>query len=334
MFACSSTVWLVSLALTWWLARPGQSVRILDQPNQRSLHVTPVPRTGGVAIMTAIGGGFIATYLLYSVNLILGWITAGIICLTLISLWEDYLGVSRRVRLVVQILAAMLLPMVGLAAAKLQFGQWSWILPTWLSWSCTIVVTVWMTNLYNFMDGMDGFAGGMTVIGFGTMAILGWQVNAYEFAWINALIAAAAGGFLVWNFPPARIFMGDGGSIPLGYAAAAMALWGQHDSIVPIWLIGLLFSPFIIDATVTILQRIKRREHIFEPHCTHYYQRLVRCGWGHRKTVLHEYMLMLTCACCVLVAVNLTTVIQIWLLATWGVIYWLLAWQVDALTAK
>ena len=97
----------------------------------------------------------------------------------------------------------------------------------WVSRILAVLVVVWMINLYNFMDGMDGFAGGMAVIGFGALAMQGWLTGANEYALINSVIVAAAGGFLMFNFPPARIFMGDTGSATLGLLAAAMALWGR-----------------------------------------------------------------------------------------------------------
>jgi UDP-N-acetylmuramyl pentapeptide phosphotransferase/UDP-N-acetylglucosamine-1-phosphate transferase len=168
----------------------------------------------------------------------------------------------------------------------------------------TTLFVVWVVNLYNFMDGMDGFAGGMAVIGFGSLAILGWLAGHSSFVVVSAIVASAAGGFLISNFPPARIFMGDVGSSALGLLAAGLLLWGARDGVFPIWVGLLVFSPFIVDATVTLLRRVLRGERVWEAHKTHYYQRLVQLGWGHRKTVLAEYVLMVACAASALWVVN------------------------------
>jgi UDP-N-acetylmuramyl pentapeptide phosphotransferase/UDP-N-acetylglucosamine-1-phosphate transferase len=158
-----------------------------------------------------------------------------------------------------------------------------------------VVAIVWMTNLYNFMDGMDGLAGGMAIFGFGSLAITAWLGGNGPIALVSASIAAAAGAFLVFNFHPARIFLGDAGSTVFGFLAAGLSLIGWQDGIWSLWFPVLVFSPFIVDATVTLLKRAIHGEPFWQPHRTHYYQRLVLSGWGHRKTVLVEYGLMVVC---------------------------------------
>jgi UDP-N-acetylmuramyl pentapeptide phosphotransferase/UDP-N-acetylglucosamine-1-phosphate transferase len=188
-----------------------------------------------------------------------------------------------------------------------------------------------MINLYNFMDGMDGFAAGMAVAGFGALSLAGWIADAPGFGLVSGLIAAAAAGFLIWNFPPARIFMGDAGSISLGFLAAAMSLWAARDGILALWASALVFSPFIVDATVTILRRATAGERIWEPHRSHHYQRLVRLGWGHRKTVLRAYVLMSACAASALQGARMAPGDQLWLIAFWTVIYGLIGFKVALL---
>ena len=156
----------------------------------------------------------------------------------------------------------------------------------------TLVGILWLTNLYNFMDGMDGFAGGIGAWGFFCLAVLGWLGGHDAFAQLAILVAAVNFGFLWWNFPPARIFLGDVGSIPMGFLVAGFALWGARDGIFPLWVPGLIFSPFVVDASITVVRRALQREKVWRAHRTHYYQRLVLLGWGHRKTVLAEYVLM------------------------------------------
>jgi UDP-N-acetylmuramyl pentapeptide phosphotransferase/UDP-N-acetylglucosamine-1-phosphate transferase len=155
-----------------------------------------------------------------------------------------------------------------------------------------VLFVVWMTNLYNFMDGIDGLAGGMTVLGFATLGVLGWLGGDPGYALAAWLVAAAALGFLPVNFPPARLFMGDVGSVPLGFLAAAFALGGVRAGLFALWVPVLVFSPFIVDATVTLARRGLRRERVWQAHRSHHYQRLVLMGWSHRKTSLAGYVIM------------------------------------------
>jgi UDP-N-acetylmuramyl pentapeptide phosphotransferase/UDP-N-acetylglucosamine-1-phosphate transferase len=165
----------------------------------------------------------------------------------------------------------------------------------WFAAPFTVVFLVWMTNLYNFMDGMDGFAGGMTVIGFGLLGYLGWQAHHPVISIIASLQSAAAAGFLVYNFPPARIFMGDVGSVSIGFLAAALIVLGCRDGVFDLWVPVIIFSPFILDATVTLARRAFHHEKVWEAHRDHYYQRLVLSGWSHRRAVLAEYGVMALC---------------------------------------
>jgi UDP-N-acetylmuramyl pentapeptide phosphotransferase/UDP-N-acetylglucosamine-1-phosphate transferase len=132
------------------------------------------------------------------------------------------------------------------------------------------------------------------VLGYGFLGLIAWRGDHYLVALV-LLIGTAAGGFLFYNLPPARIFMGDVGSVPLGFIAAALAVLGTRDGLFDIWVPLLIFSPFIVDATVTLVRRLRRGERIWLAHREHYYQRLVLAGWGHRKTVLAEYAIMLAC---------------------------------------
>jgi len=161
---------------------------------------------------------------------------------------------------------------------------------------------------------MDGFAGGMAVIGFSTLAMLGWWVGDPVFAALNLVIAGAAAGFLVFNFPPARIFMGDTGSSTIGFLAAGMLLWAERRGVAPLWVSMLIFSPFVVDATVTLVRRFVRGEKVWKAHKSHYYQQLVQAGWGHRRTVLFEYLLMLFCAIAGMTAQVVSVPVQ------WGIV--------------
>jgi UDP-N-acetylmuramyl pentapeptide phosphotransferase/UDP-N-acetylglucosamine-1-phosphate transferase len=200
----------------------------------------------------------------------------------------------------------------GASAAFLVFaivdgGSWWWFV--------TLPLLVWMTNLYNFMDGSDGLAGGMAVFGFGAFAMAAHLSGLGSIAVASLGIAAASAAFLVFNFPPARVFMGDAGSIPLGFLVGALGLLGWAQGAWPFWFPGVVFSPFLADATVTLLRRLFRGERIWQAHRSHYYQRLVRLGWGHRRTALAEYAVMALAAVLGVVGVSLPPTSQAWVVA-------------------
>jgi UDP-GlcNAc:undecaprenyl-phosphate/decaprenyl-phosphate GlcNAc-1-phosphate transferase len=245
----------------------------LDHPNQRSLHGSPIPRTGGLAIIPGAAAG-----MLCAGNAWLYVVPA--VALLLLSVVDDWRGLPAPVRLLAHLAAALAFGYLAFPGAGI---------PTLL---VLAVAVAWMTNLYNFMDGADGLAGGMALFGFGFYALAAWMAGEPGFALICACVAAAAGAFLLFNFPPARIFMGDGGSIPLGFLAAALGLIGWRDGFWPLWFPLVVFAPFVVDASVTLVRRALRAEPVWQAHRSHYYQRMILAGWSHQRTALAEYALM------------------------------------------
>ncbi|MES1999053.1 MAG: glycosyltransferase family 4 protein [Pseudomonadota bacterium] len=291
----------VSFTLVWLLTR-GLGARLaLDQPNARSLHTTPTPRTGGLGML----GGMIAGWLAVPITLPPAiWAGAGL--LAGLSFFDDRYGLPTSLRFLAHALAALwLINAIGV--------HWS----IWL-WPLLFFSVVWMTNLYNFMDGSDGLAGGMAVFGFGTYALAAVMQGQADLALASAVIAIAAVGFLIFNFPPARVFMGDAGSIPLGFLAAGLGLLGTAHDVWPGWFPLLVFAPFILDASVTLLRRGLRGEKIWHAHKEHYYQRLIRMGWSHRKTALAEYVAMLASGCVALICLFAPAPISTLIAAVWG----------------
>lgn len=295
----TSSIFIVGLAsflLTRWLADPHSPLRILDRPNERSLHSTPTSRTGGLAICGSLFIGVSIYSFVMDEQLFPLPVLYGALLIALLALLDDRFGMPAVVRLGVQLVAAVIL--VGdnfLIQGQILPGT-DLNVPSDTIILLTILMTIWLVNLYNFMDGMDGFAGGMAVIGFGTFAVLGALKGDMHYAGAAMLICAAAAGFLWFNFPPARIFMGDTGSTTLGFLVAAFSIWASRVDIAAVWLTFLIFSPFIVDATATLLRRLVHGEPVWKAHRSHYYQRLVQLGWGHRRTVLSEYALMLFCS--------------------------------------
>lgn len=303
---------LVSLFLTRAFMRPGSPMHVLDHPNSRSLHSQPTPRSGGIAIVLGIIGGAVLLSVVSGAPMpsVAVWLGATVTAIACVSFIDDRWGLRAGYRLTLHALAASVLLGSTLAIDPLALPGVDYDLPPWLSSLLTVLYVVWMTNLYNFMDGMDGFAAGMAVFGFGTLGGLGLLGGNETFAALNFIVAASVLGFLVFNFPPAKIFMGDSGSSSLGFLAAGMSVWANSLGLIPLWLSAVVFAPFIVDATVTLLRRAVRGEKIWQAHSTHYYQRLVRSGWGHRKTVLLQYVLMAVCACAALAAFRATTSMQ------------------------
>jgi UDP-N-acetylmuramyl pentapeptide phosphotransferase/UDP-N-acetylglucosamine-1-phosphate transferase len=314
---------LLSLLSTRWLVRvaPGSRLAPLDHPNPRSLHATPVPRSGGLAVLV----GLILPLVLLAVTgrsaSIVGWIALALAPVAAIGYLDDLGHISRRLRLAVQAFAGTLLIATGLRWVGLDLPDWAVGFPWWVSVLLSLLYIVWMINLYNFMDGMDGLAGTMALFGFSAFAVLGWIGGEPLFALVSACVALSAAGFLIFNHPPARIFLGDAGSSSLGFLVAACSLWGTSLGLFPLWVAWLAFSPFLVDATWTLVARLARGERVWEPHRSHHYQRLVLAGWSHRRTLWRASLVMAACAACAVAAPRLPQPEQWMLLGAWAMIY-------------
>lgn len=295
---------LLELMLRGRLAMP------LDRPNERSLHAQPTPRSGGLAIMA----GTLAAFALLPAPMVLA---APAFALACVSLADDWRGLPIAARFLAHASAAAVF--VGLTLGTL---------PWWMQIVLALAV-MWMTNLYNFMDGSDGLAGGMSVFGFGFLGLAAHLAGDPTIALTGFCIASAALAFLVYNFHPARIFMGDAGSVPLGFMAAALGLLGWQRDLWPLWYPAAVFSPFIVDASATLARRFLRGERFWKAHRSHYYQRLVQMGWGHRRTALAEYALMLICGCAALWALGQPLYLQAVILLALAALFACLAVSVD-----
>lgn len=301
MTALPFLAFAISAGLLAWLLRSGRAHRwALDQPNHRSLHSEPTPRVGGLGIVTGV---------LLTTAMLGQWLLTGLLLLLALVSWLDDRGhVPIPVRLCAQFLAIIIW-----IAVQVPEG--------WLLGIAAVFALVWMTNLYNFMDGSDGLAGGMAVFGFGAFGMAAWLTSDGTLALLAFSVAAPALGFLCFNFPPARIFMGDAGSVPLGFLAGSIGLTGWMHGTWPIWFPLLVFSPFLMDASATLLKRILRRERFWTAHHDHYYQRLIRLGWSHRRLALAEYALMAACGGSALALMHADLVIKIAGLLVWIAVY-------------
>jgi UDP-GlcNAc:undecaprenyl-phosphate GlcNAc-1-phosphate transferase len=282
-----------------------------DHPTHRSLHERPVSRVGGLAIWA----GFVPVALLFPSPVAGGpiWLFA-LAAVIGVSVADDWIGVRPVIRLGVQALAAL-----AVAAQLLGHGTGAGPSPALgLAMAVAALAIVWSANLFNFMDGNDGLAALMSICGFGALGIAAMRAGIYADAYFA--LASASAVFLAVNAPPARTFMGDGGSVGLGFLAAVFGLSGIVSQSWPGWFPLLVFLPFLADATVTVVRRLRRGDHLFEAHRTHYYQRLHRLGFGHLGTLLVYGVLIVGTATSALYALALAPgagwrVLGAWILA-------------------
>lgn len=287
---------------TLGLRRYALAHQIMDTPNARSSHVVPTPRGGGVAIVVSFLLGLVACRIAGSISGSLFWALlpagAGI---AIVGFWDDHVSLSARVRLCVHLGASVWAVwwLGGWPVLELGFGGVHW---GWLGALVAVIGLTWAINLYNFMDGIDGLAGMEAVfagLAGGTLLWLGGGDGMP--LW---LLAAAAAGFLVWNWPPARIFMGDAGSGFLGFVLGVMALHATVERQTTIWPWLILLGVFVVDATLTLCRRAWLRIRVFDAHRTHAYQWASRRYGAHRPVTLS----VLAINVCFLLPVTLVTV--------------------------
>ncbi len=255
---------------------------VLDRPNERSSHVVPTPRGAGIAVVTAVLVPWLAVIATGLVGPRMLAICFGAALLAAISWVDDLGGLALSVRLVAQFVAVALGLLAAMPEGSPLFGGW---LPPWLDAVAAAIVWVWFINLFNFMDGIDGLAGSeaaATGIGLVLYASVGMTRDP-GLAALSAALAAAALGFLVWNWAPARIFLGDVGSVPLGYLIGFLLLDVTAGGGWKIALILPLY--FLADSTITLLRRLSRGERFWLPHRQHFYQRAMQRGLGHAEIV-------------------------------------------------
>lgn len=261
---------------TWLLIRFAPALNIIDRPNERSSHDRPTPRGGGLAIVLAV---LAAAWLVPTGGPDRWWLALlTALPIALLGLLDDRFGLSARLRLGVQ-LAAALAYVTALAGGL--FPAASAAVPALLA----ALAIAWACNLFNFMDGIDGIAGMEALF---ICSVAGWLIWPQDPALATLLwvIAAGAAGFLVWNWSPARIFMGDVGSAFLGFLIAAIALLTIARGLItlPVWII--LWALFLADSGVTLVRRIARGEQWWTAHRSHAYQHLSRRLGSHAKVTL------------------------------------------------
>lgn len=265
---------------------------ILDVPNARSSHTDPTPRGGGLAIVvtTLCGTGLLAWLDVLDASDAAVLVLAGAI-VALVGYVDDRRGLPAAPRFAVHILASVLV--VALLSRHLVIDASGGALACLVA-GLLVLGTTWSINLFNFMDGIDGIAASEALFVSAASAALVLAHGDVASACLPLLTAGACLGFLAWNWPPAKIFMGDVGSGFLGLWLAAVALWLHASGALSIWTSIVLSSLFVGDATATLAVRFARRQRWFEAHRSHVYQRLA-CRWrSHLKVTGLTWIVNLT----------------------------------------
>jgi Fuc2NAc and GlcNAc transferase len=276
----------VAWALTWVIRDYALRSKLLDRPNDRSSHTVPTPRGGGVAIVSAFFVAMVALrYFALADPQLLAALGGGCAIVALLGFLDDRNGLSARLRLVGHAVAAVWtlvwigpLPSIQVLGLTVDLGMGAAVL-------CALYI-VWSINLFNFMDGIDGIAS-LEAISVGLGGALVWWLVQPAGDWpVAVLFAACVIGFLVWNFPTARIFMGDAGSGSLGVIVAVLALWSSRAAPHLFWCWLILGGCFIVDATTTLIRRVLRGERFYQAHRHHAFQYAARKHASHKVVSL------------------------------------------------
>jgi len=250
---------------------------IMDIPNERSAHTVPTPRGGGIGLLIVFYAGVI--YFSSDITESLFYALLWGIPIAVIGYLDDIVTLSFKVRLLVQSIASLgaLYTLGGVDSIDFVFFE---VYGSWLN-IIAFISMLWLTNLYNFLDGIDGYAGSQAVaVGLGIFVLLDQT--------LGMVIAVASLGFLFFNWHKASIFMGDVGSASLGFIFAIFIFSDTGEGNIYIWLI--LLSLFWFDATVTLVRRLLNGEKVTQAHNKHAYQRLVQSGWSHDKVVMYALL--------------------------------------------
>lgn len=266
---------------TWYARKTG----LLDHPGDRHSHTAITPRGGGAGLVAAL---LIASCIWTGPDQSRAWISGilpGIVMLASVGAWDDHQSLSVRLRLLVQLAVS-----VGFVWYGSNTGWIQGAIPMALSG----LFLVWMTNMYNFMDGSNGMAALQGLFGSVVLAWLFHLSGDGYFSFLCLLLAASCCGFLPWNLGRAKVFMGDVGSLALGFSFAALLLYGVGTGAFGFPVASLVMLLFLTDSSLTLTARVIRGEQWYNPHRQHLYQRLIAHGWTHgRVAVLYQVINMI-----------------------------------------
>jgi UDP-N-acetylmuramyl pentapeptide phosphotransferase/UDP-N-acetylglucosamine-1-phosphate transferase len=266
---------------------------LFDIPNERSLHDKPTPKGGGAAIVLTwyIGISIFCFYGIIERGLYFALMTG--IMLAIISLIDDIKGLKPYIRLVVHFLTAIsaFYFLNGLRPLVLPGIQFNY---NFIVYPIAIIGMVWFINLFNFMDGVDGFASVEVITICLVLFVMSWNIT-------TLLLISCISGFLFWNWPKAKIFMGDVGSTQLGFIVVVLGIYFHNTYKFSILNWIMLSSPFWFDATLTLYRRWRKGEKLSEAHRKHVYQRIVQSGFSHLK--VNMWLVAINCFVLVMILI-------------------------------
>lgn len=280
------SVGVASFVLTALLRQYALAHSLMDIPNARSSHSIATPRGGGIAIVVVFLLGLCILYQqsMTSLSTFLGMAVAGIV-VAAIGFMDDHGHIAARWRLAGHFCAAawMVYWLNAFVSVKLFW------LTVHLGWGGAVIAAiylVWMLNLYNFMDGIDGIASVEAMSACAGVCLLYALDDQLGLIWVPLLLALAVAGFLIWNFPPAKIFMGDAGSGFLGIILGGIALAAVSIDFKWFWVWNIMLGVFVVDATFTLMRRLVRGDKVYDAHRSHAYQYASRLHGEHLPVTL------------------------------------------------
>jgi Fuc2NAc and GlcNAc transferase len=270
-----------SALLTGWLKNYAIRNYVLDVPNERSLHNSPTPRGGGLAIIIFIFFAIAYSFYVKSITLNVVLALAGGVIVAATGLLDDHKNLSAKFRIIIYTIASI----IALFFTNSEYNLYEEFDSIYIKTAFYIITTisiVWLINLFNFMDGADGFAAIQAICASLFSGFLFWDANQETMALVSMCIFCSTCGFLYWNWPPAKIFMGDVGSCTLGFLFGVMAIIGYATNSISFFVWFILLSIFICDSTFTLLMRIAKKEKWYKAHKSHAYQKIVLSGVSHK----------------------------------------------------
>jgi len=292
--AFAGTIFVCSAGLTYVMAR---YVRVMDVPNDRSSHSRPVPKSGGIAFVATFLIGSLIIYFVADIARIddryfWGYVVTAVL-LAVVSFVDDITQKTFLVKVLTQMVCVGVVLGSGVVLTRLAIPYWGEVELGAVGYVLTFLWILGLTNAYNFMDGLDGLAAGVAVIAAGFLCAIAFEQKSVFVYMSSYVLLAGAAGFLLFNFPPARIFMGDIGSAFLGFTFATLAVIGSSLDLgrLSFYIVPMLLFHFIFDTFFTFTRRLLRGEKIHLAHRTHLYQLLNRTGYSHRAVALFHYAL-------------------------------------------
>ena len=287
-------IFLLSAAMTYVMAR---FVRVMDVPNDRSSHSRPIPKSGGIAFVSTFVFGSVLIYFVADVARIEDrYFWAYLISATLlafVSFVDDVMQKTFLAKVLTQMFCVAVVLASGVTLTKLAIPYFGEVELGAAGYVLTFLWILGLTNAYNFMDGLDGLAAGVAVIAAAFLVAIAFQQKSVFVYMSSYVLLAGAAGFLVFNFPPAKIFMGDIGSAFLGFTFATLAVIGSSLDLgrLSFYIIPMLLFHFVFDTLFTFARRLSRGEKVHLAHRTHLYQLFNRIGYSHRAVSLFHYAL-------------------------------------------